>query len=268
MKNGFPRSLEHMRCEEDGSMVGVLKAEFLKMRGARIPRMCAIGIAGFPMVLGLPLAVLNKLGAIGDIMNGPSWKMFAEESLVFIVVFVSPVLLGLVATFLFAREFVEGTARNLFALPVSRTRVVFAKLMVLLCWSVTPPVLAFLVLLPLGLVLRLPGLSWDVLRQAFQSYALSGILIYSTLPLTCLVSMMSRGYIVPLAYTVLAIGVGLLDLNRADYTFGLPYSLPAALTISQVTLHLPTTACLILGGTFLAGVALCIVYLNKAQIDR
>jgi ABC-type transport system involved in multi-copper enzyme maturation permease subunit len=249
-------------------LVGVLKAEFLKMKGARIPRMCAIGIAGFPILLALPLAVLNKLGATGDIMNGPSWKMFAEASLVFIVVFVGPVLLGLVATFLFAREFIEGTARNLFALPVSRTRVIFAKLLVLLCWSVAPPVLAFLVLLPLGSVLRLPGLSWEVLRQAFSSYALSGILIYSTLPLTCLVSMMSRGYIVPLAYTVLAIGVALLDLGRADYAFGLPYSLPAALIISQDVPHLPTTACLILAGTFLAGVALCIVYLSRAQVDR
>jgi len=249
-------------------LVGVLKAEFLKMKGARIPRMCAIGIAGFPILLALPMAVLRWVAGAGGGYIMMPWKMFVGTSLGYIVVFVGPVLLGLVAAFLFAREFVEGTARNLFALPVSRTQVVFAKLLVLLCWSTVPPVLAFLVLVPLGLALWSPGLSWDVLRQAFSSYALSGILIYSTLPLTCLVSMMSRGYIVPLAYTVLAIGVALLDLGRGDYTFGLPYSLPAALIISQDVPHLPTTACLILAGTFLAGVALCIVYLSRAQVDR
>jgi hypothetical protein len=248
-------------------MFGALKAEFLKMKGARIPRMCAIGIAAFPALLAVPLTVLMKFG--GGI--GGSWTVFAEAGLAFIVLFVGPVLLGLIATFIFAREFVEGTARNLYALPISRTRVVLAKMLVLLCWSIAPAVLAFLTLPPLGLILGLPELSWVVLGGVFRKYALSGILIYSTLPLTCLVSMMSRGYIVPSAYTLLMTVVALFGFTRGGYAFWFPYLLPAALILWQFDVQSSAMAYmgyLILASIFLAGVTLNVVYSNRIQVDR
>jgi ABC-2 type transport system permease protein len=62
---------------------------------------------------------------------------------------------GVVAAWLFGREFADGTVTGLFALPVGRATVAGAKLLVLLAWSVFVSVAVAVALLLLGLALGL-----------------------------------------------------------------------------------------------------------------
>jgi len=67
---------------------------------------------------------------------------------------------GIVLAWMFGREFAEGTITGLFALPVSRTRIALAKLIVYLLWAVVVGIALTAGVLVLGVALGygLPGI--------------------------------------------------------------------------------------------------------------
>jgi bacitracin transport system permease protein len=264
---------------------GVLRAEFLKLKGSRMPWICSGGIAALPCLYAL-IGLLSARGAVAW-----PWELFLAWNLTLILYIVGPVLLGLLASYIFAREFVEGTASNLFATPVSRKSIVAAKFIVLLVWSLFPGLLAFLVSVPLGLCIGLSGFSWEVLWWAFPRYALSGFLMYLTVPLSALISMVTREYIPPMVFTILATSVAVIDPTRIAMLLGLllgwslmlirylallvhvyPYSLPRIILFgtSVPTAYMASSATefWVLLGTFAIGVLLNVLYLRKAQIGK
>lgn len=60
---------------------------------------------------------------------------------------------GVVLAWMFGREFTDGTIAGLFALPVSRARIAFAKLVVYAAWALTVSLILALGILGLGLLL-------------------------------------------------------------------------------------------------------------------
>jgi bacitracin transport system permease protein len=268
---------------------GILRAEFLKLKGSRIPWICSAGIAALPCAYAL-VGLASRWGAVGW-----PWELFLAWNLTLILYIVGPVLLGLLASHIFAREFVEGTASNLFATPVNRDSILAAKFIVLLVWSLFPGLLAFLVSVPLGLCIGLSGFSWEVLRWAFPRYALSGLLMYLTVPLAALISMVTREYVPPMVFTILATSVAVIDPTRIAiflaFLLGLrwpllgyltflaqvyPYSLPRIIVfgtsrdLDYFGGHLASSAAefWVLLGTFAIGVLLNVLYLRKAQIGK
>lgn len=61
---------------------------------------------------------------------------------------------GVVLSWMFGREFTDGTITGLFALPVSRARIALAKLAVYAVWAIVVSVLLTLGILALGLALN------------------------------------------------------------------------------------------------------------------
>jgi ABC-2 type transport system permease protein len=64
---------------------------------------------------------------------------------------------GVALSWMIGREFADATVTGLFALPVSRTTIVTAKLLVYLLWTVGVAVLLVLVVALVGLVMRVGG---------------------------------------------------------------------------------------------------------------
>lgn len=60
---------------------------------------------------------------------------------------------GVVLSWMFGREFTDGTITGLFALPVSRSRIALAKLTIYTAWSIAVSVVLTLGILALGLLL-------------------------------------------------------------------------------------------------------------------
>ena len=69
----------------------------------------------------------------------------------------SLMLFAFIATWLFGREFADGTARYLMALPISRTTIVAAKLTLLTAWAALLTLWLVAVTFLLGWVMGLPG---------------------------------------------------------------------------------------------------------------
>ena len=85
---------------------------------------------------------------------------------------------GVVLSWVFAREFTDGTITGLFALPISRGRIALGKLVVYLLWTAAGGLAVTLEVLILGLLLGYgpPGMAtWSALGRLLVLVVLTGI---------------------------------------------------------------------------------------------
>lgn len=196
------------------NLIPSIVIEFRKNRNSKITWITFISFALAPIMGGVFVMIVRdaeimaKLGALqakaialnftGD------WNSYF--SLLSQAVGVGGVLLfGFVSSWIFGREFSEGTSKDLLALPVSRSAIIDAKFIAYFLWCFALAVSNMLVALLIGATLGLPG--WDVVDIG----ATVGVYLLTTL-LTILVgipvaffAMSSGGYMSPLAFVVLTL---------------------------------------------------------------
>ena len=143
----------------------VLITEFSKIRRSKVPwgtlgglSMAPLGLALFMWIVREPgrAAELGLLGAKANLSGleatGPAY--LATLAIVFGVG--GMLLLPFIVAFLFGREYVELTAKNMLALPVARHLFVLAKLAVAAVWWFALVVIVLAEGLVIGLLLGLP----------------------------------------------------------------------------------------------------------------
>lgn len=77
---------------------------------------------------------------------------------------------GFVASWLFGREYSDGTAKDLLSLPTSRTIILNAKFIVYLIWCLALVVSNLLIGLLIGTILQLPTMEINILAQLLSDY--------------------------------------------------------------------------------------------------
>lgn len=164
----------------------------------------------------------------------------------------SLMLFAFIAAWLFGREFADGTARYLMALPISRTTIVVAKLALLTAWSALLTLWLVGLTYLIGWAMGLPGWSAATgitgVRHILTSAAL---MIPAILPIAYIASR-SRSYLPPLAAAI-----GLIVVAQIGTVLGwgpyLPWAIPAVAAGLAPDQHLApasivaTLACGILG---------------------
>ena len=125
-------------------MIGtVVVTEFIKLRRSVVPWITlAVMLAG-PWVLALFMWIIREperaasLGLLGTKANlaglEATWPAFGNYVSV-LVGAAGMLVLAFVVAHLFGREYADGTAKNMLALPVPRAAFGVAKLVVAACW--------------------------------------------------------------------------------------------------------------------------------------
>lgn len=217
-------------------MRSALAVEWLKARRARMVWMSSLAQVALPPLfallvvsssapdsdlglgakatgLGLAPGWAGYLVALGQLTGG--WTVITS---------------GLLAAWLFGREFVQGTVASLFATAVPRTRVAAAKLVILMGWGVGCALMVPLTSALLGLVYGAPAPGQ--LAQLW-SVALVVVLTVTLAPIAGLVASWTRSYLpavgVLISLTVIAqVSVGL----RIGGWF--PWSIPTLWALPQL----------------------------------
>lgn len=179
-------------------LAAALAVEWLKFRSSPVPVVAtALLVLG---VMAVSVATMLAPGGEGAFAQKAAVMVTARDwnSLFMIAGQVAAVggliTFGVVSSWIYGREFTDGTIFGLYALPVSRSTIAVAKLIVLLGWAVTigPALTAFLLLAGWGL-----GLD----ASAASVTALSARLVLTTvltalLALPCaVVATSTRGYL-------------------------------------------------------------------------
>lgn len=114
-------------------------------------------------------------------------------------------LFCLVISWVFGREFTDGTLKDMLAVPVPRGSIVLAKFIVAAAWSAALAALIFITGLVTGALMGLPQASAAALLQGSFTVAVTiGLVIAVVLPFAFFASV-GRGYLLPLGLAVLAL---------------------------------------------------------------
>jgi ABC-2 type transport system permease protein len=112
------------------------------------------------------------------------------------------IIVGMIGTFVFGREYTEGTAKNLLTLPMSRASLVAAKFAAATLWYFLIAAWVYGETFLFGVLLGLPGYSAELARSALlQGVRLvAEALLLVTVP--AWVAVATKGYLGPLGFTI------------------------------------------------------------------
>ncbi|PKP04479.1 MAG: bacitracin ABC transporter permease [Bacteroidetes bacterium HGW-Bacteroidetes-6] len=197
------------------SLLTTFCVEYLKTRKSKIFWatilffMFVSSMMGLLMFVQIHPEISGKLGMIGNKASmlrfgEPNWENYLTL-LMQGIAGVGLVGIGFVASWVFGREFSEHTAKDILALPVSRTYIVFSKFIIVVIWSVILSLIYFVTGLLIGLLIGLPDWSGSIAFQyAFKYFVTSLLILLLSTPVAFLASY-SRGYMFPLGFVILTL---------------------------------------------------------------
>lgn len=155
-------------------------------------------IAKHPEIPGISALMGAKASAIGS-ADWPSYFGLLTQ----VVLMLGVIGFGMTASWVFGREYVDRTAKDMLALPVSRAAIVVSKTLVVMIWSVLLSLVLFGVGLVVGKVVDLPGWSGEAARRAFLVFAGSALLTMLLTTPVAFIASISRGYLLPIGFVIL-----------------------------------------------------------------
>jgi ABC-2 type transport system permease protein len=197
-----------------GGVTAALWAEALKARRSRMPWASALALALAPLVGGLFMLILKEpewarraglLAAKAQVTAGAAdWPTYA--ALLAQAVAVGGLgVFGLVAIWVFGREYADGTVTDLLALPTPRWAIVAAKFAVVAAWSAALTALVVALGLAVGAAVGLPGWSPALAAAlAGRLAAIGGLTISLVCPIAWAASA-GRGYLPAVGALLLAV---------------------------------------------------------------
>jgi len=122
-----------------------------------------------------------------------------------IIAAVGFLLFVLVVSWVFGREFADGTLKDMLAVPVPRGGILLAKFTTAAIWSIALSIVIYVAGLIIGAIIKLPGGSISVILDGSSMVLVTtGLIILSVPPFAFLASV-GRGYLLPLGVAVLTL---------------------------------------------------------------
>lgn len=162
-----------------------------------------IGVLTTSLLLAAEAGNERVLAQFGDLAAEDGWARLTGAAAQ-ITAAGALLAFGVVLSWMFGREFAEGTISALFALPVSRSTIALAKLVTYLAWAVAVGLFLVLALTALGLALRLGPMSGGVLESLLRQFTLTVLSALLAFP-AAWVSTVGRGLLPGIAITIVLI---------------------------------------------------------------
>jgi ABC-2 type transport system permease protein len=212
-----------------------LWAEALKARRSKVPWLTALGFSLAPLVGGLFMVILK------DPERARSWGLISAKAQLAAGVADWPTFLGLLAqatavggallftivtTWVFGREFVDRSVKELLAVPTPRAAIVSAKFTVIGLWAAILTVLVFGLGLVVGAVVGLPGWSMALMWQGANNLVITAGLTLALMPPIALLASAGRGYLPPIGWAMLTIFLAQI-VAAIGWGGWFPWSVPA-----------------------------------------
>ena len=171
---------------------------------------------------------------------------------------------GIALSWMFGREFADGTVSALFALPVSRTTIALAKLTVFGIWAAGVAVLLTAAIAVLGFAMGFGATDAAGLGEIARVPVLAALTALIAVP-AAWAATIGRGLLPGIGATIVIMVVAQV-LAVADFGTWLPIVAPALWAISPGSV--PPEALLLVPTVPLVFGALCVLAWRRLQLDR
>lgn len=252
-----------------------LRCEALKARRSKVPPLTALGFSLAPVMAGLFMVILRdpdqarrwglvstKARIVAGVADWPAFLGIIGQS----VAVGGLLLFALVTAWIFGREFADGTAKNLMALPTSRSATVLAKTAVSGVVSLLLAAWVVALGMGIGLALGLPGGGARVIGAGLLRVGVAGLLTSALVTPVALVASIGRGYMAPLGFALLTLFLAQIA-GALGWGELFPWSVPALLTgaAGPEAAVLGPASYLVVGLTSLLGLAATVAWWRWAD---
>jgi ABC-type transport system involved in multi-copper enzyme maturation permease subunit len=213
-------------------------AESIKVRHSKILLITFISFSIAPLLAGLLMLVMRNPKALD---NASALKIKAEMMAVsvnwnsFLGILSQAVavggflIFGFVISWLFGSEYSNGTAKDLLALPTSRTKILNAKFFMYVIWCLSLSISNLLIGFIIGTIIDLPGLQYSVVSKNIEVYSITTCLIILLGIPVAFFALWGRGYLAPLGIVALVMVLAQI-LAAIGYGQYFPWSIPGFLS--------------------------------------
>jgi ABC-type transport system involved in multi-copper enzyme maturation permease subunit len=195
----------------------VIGMELLKLRRSKVTWLTWLAFSIAPVVGGLFMWIIKEpgraraLGLLGAkaqfAARSADWPSFAAV-LAQMTGVGGMALTAVITTYVFGREYADGTAKNMLALPVRRESFVIAKLLVIALWFAVLVAAIFVEGMAIGLALDLPGFSSGLFGRAARDVGLCAAMCCLLIPPVAWIATLGRGYLPPLGFAMVTFVLG------------------------------------------------------------
>ncbi len=196
-------------------LLNMIWIEWRKAMRSRMPIFTTVGSLFMPLGIGFLLFISRnpdisrKLGLISakaDLMrvtatDWPSYLTLSAQMIAMAGFF----FFCLIISWVFGREFIDGTLKDILAVPVRRASILLAKFIVSAIWCAFFAFILFGLILIMGALFNLPQGSFDVIGHGSVLVAITTCLtILVVIPFALLASI-GRGYLLPLGAAIITL---------------------------------------------------------------
>lgn len=256
-------------------LLNSLHAEFIKLKRSPIVWVSFMAFALGPIMGGIILHVLDSGTMDPSSMLSQKANMMAFElnwngffSLLSQVVGVGGVMVfGFVASWLFGREYSDKTAKDLLALPTSRSEILNAKFVTYILWCIALVISNLLLGLIIGKMMGLEGLTWEVIQPNLSIYFITTLMVVALGTPISFFALWGEGYMAPLGFLVLTLVLAQI-VGAVGYGHYFPWALPGLYSGtggSEAATHLTSWSFIILVLMAVLGFAACHVWWKKSD---
>jgi ABC-2 type transport system permease protein len=203
---------------ENGIMTSFRDMLWIELRKAirsRMPLWTAIGYLFMPLGMTFLIFIarnpeisrqLGLLSAKANLVAYSATDWSAYLSLFAQIVAAGGFMFSVFAvSWMFGREFADGTLKDMLAVPVPRGSILLAKFVIVAAWSAALVMLVLVVSLIMGALLQLPGDMLSIILQRIAPIATTaGLMIAVVVPFALFASI-GRGYLLPIGVAILAL---------------------------------------------------------------
>jgi len=253
----------------------VLATEFLKLRRSKVTWLSFVALSLGVLGIALMIWIVREpgraaqLGLVGTKANlaglEATWPAYSLM-LTLVVGMGGMLLLAFIVAYVFGREYAEGTAKNLLALPVGRHWFALAKFVVVAAWWVVLVVAVLVEAFAIGQALGLPGFSAALAVGTVRDALLAAAVAYLLAPVVAWIATLGRGYMPPLGFALAMLALGQV-FSKTGWATWFPWSI-VPLYIGTVGQRVATVAqhsLVVVVLAFLAGIAATIAQLRYAD---
>jgi len=238
-------------------LANLLFTEFLKLKRSNMLLISILGAAVAPFVV-----------VIATFVNEPAtpFKDLFFNANLYTVLIIGVPLYGVVTTYLFNREYMENTLKNILTIPVSRISFIISKTLLLFIWIMMLTMIAWSLTLFLGLLTQFDGLTTSLLLDSLKQFSTGGLLLFILSTPIILVTLVMKNYVPTIILTVVITLVNVMAGN-SEHRALFPWA--AAGDIANDTLP-PTYPAeysyIVIAATALIGFITMIVFFRKMDI--
>jgi ABC-type transport system involved in multi-copper enzyme maturation permease subunit len=171
-------------------------------------------------------------------------------------------IFGFVASWLFGREYSDGTAKDLLSLPISRAKILNAKFVYYIVWCFALVISNLLLGLIIGFLLQLPEWNTALFVTNLWIYFVTTILIVLLNTPVAFFAIVGKGYMAPLGLVAITLVIAQI-IGALGYGSYFPWAVPGIYSGSggeDLKLQLNSLSYLILFLTSLLGYSFTIVW--------